>query len=112
MAALYRWASCYGISYKRAFLVLLLLLVLFGLVLSLPWAGLQPRYTDGQQTLLTFPKSMKAGLIHSLEVASFWGDPLYLSTTWFGRLAAFGERILVTAQFVLVLLALRRRFRI
>ncbi len=112
MAALYRWASCYGISYKRAFLVLVLLLVLFGLVLSLPWAGLQPRYADGEQALLTFPKSMKAGLIHSLEVASFWGDPLYVSTTWFGRLAAFGERILVTAQFVLVLLALRRRFRI
>jgi len=109
VVTLYRLASYYGSSYQRAFLVLVILLVLFA-AFFVP-AGLRPYEGSVSAPALCGWKALWAGLIHSLEVASFQRVTGYVVMGDFGRLVAVFERVLVPAQVALLLLALRRRFR-
>lgn len=114
VVTLYRWASNYGSSYVRAVSVLGILLLGFGLLFALPWAGIEARGTstgESPSPALEIAKTLGRGLFHSLEVATFQRETLLTTTTWFGRLLAILQNVLVPAQLALLLLALRRRFR-
>jgi hypothetical protein len=108
VAAGYKIVSEYGSSYRRAFMVLAFLLVIFsvtyarvgGLVIS-------PNVTARAKAL---PTSLMAGLA-AIEVASFQRDVTVMITTPAGRAVRLIESIVVPGQVAIVLLALRRRFK-
>jgi hypothetical protein len=101
---LYRLASNYGSSYRRALGVLLgFVLIAFPLLFACPLVGLAPN--SGRSVL------EPTGLIHSLEVATFQSNTHYVATNGLAWGLEILERIFVPAQVALFLLALRRRFR-
>jgi hypothetical protein len=115
--SLYRGASYYGSSYKRALGILLLLVFIFGLAYALPFSGLQSRSLTPTTTItvpnpwIEIAKDIGAGIFHSLEIATFQREPTHVAASIFGRLVKILETILVPSQLALLLLALRRRLR-
>jgi len=109
---LYRLASNYGSSYRRALMALGVLIFAFGLVFSSseirPNPEFKPKPPD---ELTTHIKALRAGFVHALGIATFRRQPLYVPTGLSGQLLEITEQILVAAQVSLLLLALRRRFR-
>jgi len=112
---LYQKASGYGCSHKRAFKVLILLILIFAV--AYPVIGLdeitQDRHADhpGLRSISGLVIAFTAGLHHSLEVVTFQRSPVYVTPNHLGRLAEIIETILIAGQVSLFLLALRRRFR-
>ena len=105
----YRWASLYGSSYRRAVGVLFLLIFFFGLAFAIPWVQLDA--SSEPNTLIRASEHFLGGLIHSWEVATFQRRALYSPTSHFSQLVAGLETALVPGQLALLLLSLRRRFR-
>lgn len=115
VVALYRSASDYGNNYQQALGVLvrpILLWFAIGFGILYLVGGLQPN------TKTSFPSSAysvwnagQVGLVHSLEVATFQRDPLYIPATLWSWFVERLEQVFVPAQLSLFLLALRRRFR-
>ncbi len=109
---IYRWASFYGSDYERAFLVLLGLLVIFGISFAGLPVGLHESGTaQNLGSELAAGHRLLAGIFHSLEVATFERDTLYITANVLGKLISIGETILLPTQLALFLLAVRRRFR-
>jgi uncharacterized protein YjbI with pentapeptide repeats len=110
---IYKALSLYGGSYTRALMVLLFFLLVFAWIFSVPWLELQPAHSNpaNVQMALSIARRYPAGLVHSLEVATFQRDTAYVLPLRRGRLAAIAEQILIPIQVGLLLLALRRRFR-
>lgn len=101
---LYRLSSKYGSSYKRAFFCLVFLILFFAGILS---AKVSPVIQDsGLRSVL------KDGLLASVEIATFQRNPVHSPRTDSGRLVAAAETVAITGQLTLLLLALRRRFRV
>ena len=107
--AVYRAISNYGSSYRRAFFVLLAMLLAFGFAYALPQSGL--RDPSGGAMVSFSEGRVVRGLVHSIEVGSFQREKASITTTRFGRLLTIGESILVPSQLALFLLALRRRLK-
>jgi hypothetical protein len=117
---LYRLASMYGSSYRRALVVLAMLLVSFGVLF--PFSGL--RMTDeagGTASAVfnwvlpthvgSFLRTLGSGLWASVEIATFQKKPTVEIIGKWGRRLAAAEVVAISGQVTLVLLALRRRFR-
>jgi uncharacterized protein YjbI with pentapeptide repeats len=122
MVWMYGLMSQYGSSYTRALTWLVAFIVLFGLLL--PFAGVRlnaatsanppaadvfrwPRPTKKTDLL----KTAVAGFWASLAVATFQKSPAYEPGTPIAKHLATTEVVLVSSQFALFLLALRRRFK-
>lgn len=127
LTALYKYASQYGESYVRPFLLLAFVVVLFGL--SLPLLGLQsswrnlaaPQITDLEAVptsqVLTYWNSphrlalVGHGLMAAVSIASFQRNLTYAPAYPWGRLLAILELLLTSTLVALFLLAVRRQFR-
>lgn len=105
---LYKWASLYGSSYLRAFMVLLVLLLVFGVLFAC--TRIQYARENGPAPV-PLAWRVPAGISHSFDVATFERDDPHLFKGWLSRPLTFLERILIPSQLALLLLALRRRFR-
>jgi uncharacterized protein YjbI with pentapeptide repeats len=127
---LYRALSDYGSSYRRALVALLGLLFLFALLL--PTCGLRLPPGSPAQTApgtpeaaeiswgsaLAHPPRMRqclgtlgAGLLASIEIATFQKSPARGPANGWTRLVAAFETVVIPGQLAIFLLALRRRFR-
>ncbi|HYM77667.1 MAG TPA: pentapeptide repeat-containing protein [Candidatus Dormibacteraeota bacterium] len=111
--SVYKAFSLYGSSYTRALVVLFSLLLVFAWVFSVPWLGLQPAPSNpaNVQMAISTLRRYPAGLVHSLEVATFQRDAAYVLPLRRGRVATISEQVSIPIQVGLLLLALRRRFR-
>jgi len=104
----YQLASHYGSSYTRALGMTVVLMVLFGLAMSVTGVSAEGVQTEASLDGL---KGLGAAIYHSLEVATFQRRVSYVEISQAGRFVALLESVLVPSQFALFLLALRRRFR-
>jgi uncharacterized protein YjbI with pentapeptide repeats len=125
MVWMYGLMSQYGSSYTRALMWLLAFIMLFGLLF--PVAGLRVTNSPAPSGLTStassvfywpcptkksaFLKTATAGFWASLGVATFQKAPAYEPGTPVGKHLATTEIIVISSQFALFLLALRRRFK-
>ena len=107
LAGLYRIVSLYGSNYRRAFIVLVLLILGFGVAYAvfaeLIVHEIARNHGDGSV--------VGAGILYSLEVATFQRETTAQVTTLAGRILRLVESVVVPAQVAILLLAVRRRFR-
>jgi len=101
---LYRLASNYGSSYRRAFWVLSALLIAFGLLFT--FAVELTANSESTKAIIE-----PIGVIHAIEVVTFQSEPRHMSGSGLGWFLEIAERLLIAGQLALFLLALRRRFR-
>jgi len=126
----YRVLSDYGSSYRRALFALLGLLFLFALLL--PTFGLrmspgspaqaapgtpEPAEISWRSAWANPPRisqswgTLRAGLLASIEIATFQKSPARVPANGSARLVAAVETVVIPGQLAIFLLALRRRFR-
>jgi hypothetical protein len=110
---IYNFASHYGSSYRRAFAVLLFVVLIFGVAFSLSDLESTRKSSGADSTNLLVKVSERylGGFFHSLEIAAFRRDTYYVATSRSGRILVVLESVLVPSQLALLVLALRRRFR-
>lgn len=127
---LYRLSSKYGSSYKRAFFFLILLIFIFAGLFSVAGLRLSPRLSasvdsptisfsaalagrqDPAATPISFRSVFMAGLLQSVEVATFQRAGRYEPSSDSGHFVTAFETAAIPGQLTLLLLALRRRFRV
>jgi hypothetical protein len=108
VVAMYKILSEYGSSYRRGFLILVLLLGVFAALYStLGGLTIAPCVTTPGRAL----SSPLMAVLAAIEVASFQRDATVIITTGAGRAVRLIENVVVPGQAAIVLLALRRRFK-
>lgn len=112
VVGIYRLASVYGTSYRRALIALGFLLVGFGLLFSAA-IDIRPMNTGAISTCTQSSTggALCAGLIHAVEVATLQKDLLYKPVSAAGRMTEILEQVFISGQVALLLFALSRRFR-
>ena len=120
---IYKWSSGYGENWRRAAVVLIGLLVLFGYLYAMPFASFdygnpkpKPADTAVQRACdkvriigNTDGMNVCDGIVHSLSVATFQ-RPEPKSADFLTRLIVVFELIFVPLQAALLALAIRRKF--
>jgi Pentapeptide repeats (9 copies) len=109
MTNLYRVVSRYGTDYWRALKVLVLLILLMGFGYTLPTVQLAP--CPVPVTIWNYGERLNAGLVHTLQVASFQRARRYRTESATGAWLETTSALLLPAQAAMFLFALRRRFR-
>ena len=111
VVGIYRLVSLYGTSYRRALVVLGLLLLAFGVLFSV--IGIAPVETgvEARCGVENAFKCLSDGLFHAVEVATLQRDSVYKPVSRSGFMVEILEQVFVAGQAALFLFALRRRFR-
>jgi hypothetical protein len=127
---LYRLSSKYGSSYQRAFFCLVLLVFIFAGLFAIAGLRLAPRTiasadsptisisevvghgSDSAARRTSLESVFTAGLLQSVEVATFQRAGRYEPASASGHFLVALETAAIPGQLTLLLLALRRRFRV
>lgn len=124
LTSFYKYLSCYGENYWRAFFWLVIFLSLFSMGYFL--SGLSSRFTvDGVAKVIDYDFSSDLTtlfqcklwqdyldcVVYSLEVATFQRERSYTPLSPLGKFMVALETIFLSVQVALAILAIRRRFR-
>ena len=110
----YRATSAYGSNSRRALAWVLVMWLSFGVLYSLPFAGLDSvsviAGTEAAESSATCGERLMSGLFHSAQVSMLTRDPVFAVTEPGGIVLSTIQPIAIAIPTALFLLALRRRF--